>query len=224
MEAEFWHKKWQTGDIGFHTASANPLLVAHFGALKLAPGQTIFVPLCGKTLDIHWLLAQGLHVKGIDLSEIAIRELFAELGLNPVVQQQGELLHYQAAQIDIYVGDIFALQAEQLGQVDAIYDRAALVALPATLRQRYVQHLPALTTHQTKPQTKQHSKPAQQLLICHEYDQEIMAGPPFAITTDLVTALYQDSYHLHLLNRVEIAGGFKGKIPATEAVWHLQAG
>lgn len=211
MEAEFWHKKWQTGDIGFHTASANPLLIAHFSALKLTPGQTIFVPLCGKTLDIHWLLAQGLHVKGIDLSEIAIRELFAELGLSPRVQQLGDLLHYQADKIDIYVGDVFALQAEQLGQVDAIYDRAALVALPASLRRDYTRHLQAI------------SQRAPQLLIAHEYQQELMAGPPFAITPELVTGLYQANYRCELLARVEIAGGFKGKIPADEAVWLLRA-
>ncbi len=211
MEAEFWHKKWQTGDIGFHTASANPLLIAHFSALKLTPGQTIFVPLCGKTLDIHWLLAQGLHVKGIDLSEIAIRELFAELGLSPHVQQLGDLLHYQADKIDIYVGDVFALQAEQLGQVDAIYDRAALVALPASLRCDYALHLQAI------------SQRAPQLLIAHEYQQDLMNGPPFAITADLVADLYQTNYHCELLARVAIEGGFKGKIPADEAVWRLRA-
>lgn len=33
MEADFWHRKWATNDIGFHQGEANPLLVKHFAAL-----------------------------------------------------------------------------------------------------------------------------------------------------------------------------------------------
>ncbi len=210
MEAAFWHKKWQTGEIGFHTASANPLLLQHFAALGLQAGQTIFLPLCGKTLDIHWLLAQGLQVIGAELSEIAISDLFKELGLQPERQQAGELLCYQAANLRVFVGDIFQLQPAQLGPVAAIYDRAALVAIAPEMRTRYAAHLQAL------------SGAAPQLLIAHEYQQDLMTGPPFAILPELVADLYAPAYHLTLLAREEIAGGFKGKIPANEAVWLLR--
>lgn len=209
MDADFWHKKWQTGDIGFHTEQANPLLTQHFAALGLQPGQRVFVPLCGKTRDIHWLLAQGLQVVAAELSEIAIIDLFKDLGLLANRSQSGTLINYQAQALSVFVGDIFQLQASQAGPCDAIYDRAALVALPPDVRSRYAAHLRTLCPK------------ARQLLIAHEYQQELMAGPPFAIAPEIVAELYQDGYDLHLLARVDIAGGFKGKIPASEAVWHL---
>ncbi|MGZ8252407.1 MAG: thiopurine S-methyltransferase, partial [Methylophilaceae bacterium] len=71
MEASFWHNKWQRGEIAFHQSDANPLLVAHFEALNLPKGSRVFLPLCGKTLDIAWLLAGGYRVVGAELSEIA---------------------------------------------------------------------------------------------------------------------------------------------------------
>src|SRR5699024_8207116 len=126
----------------------------HFGDLSLPKGSRLFLPLCGKTLDIHWLLAEGYRVAGAELSSIAVAELFAELGVTPSEMQHGSLSHYQADQIDIFQGDIFELTADLLGPVDAVYDRAALVALPEGLRQQYAQHLVKIT----------HRAP--QLLLC----------------------------------------------------------
>lgn len=88
MEHDFWHNRWQNQQIGFHLPEANPLLVAHFSALNLTPptpqksntltskSPRVFLPLCGKTLDIAWLLAQGYRVVGAELSQIAIDALF----------------------------------------------------------------------------------------------------------------------------------------------------
>ena len=211
MEANFWHERWQSNEIGFHGNQANPLLVANFKRLGLQVGQRVFLPLCGKTLDIHWLLAQGQHVAGAELSEIAIQQLFAELELTPKITSEGQLLRYSSPAIDIFVGDIFDLTPEQLGPVDAIYDRAALVALPTDLRQRYSAHLMALT--QTAPQ----------LLICFEYDQSLIEGPPFSIADAEVAQHYQADYAFKLLSQTEMAGGgLRGKYPAEEKVWLLQ--
>lgn len=209
MEASFWHGKWERGDIGFHTAQANPLLVQHFAALKLPPGSRIFLPLCGKTLDMHWLLERGLRISGIDLSELAVRALFEELGLTPEVRSTGDLLHFQAEGIDLFTGDFFRLSPATLGAVDAVYDRAALVALPDTMRQAYTQHLRALTQE------------APQLLIAYEYDQSAAGGPPFSVQADEVALHYAGRFNLVLLDRQPVEGGLKGKLPATEAVWLL---
>jgi thiopurine S-methyltransferase len=81
VDASFWHDKWQRNQIGFHEPQANPLLLAHFDSLSLRAGSRIFVPLCGKTLDINWLLARGQRVVGAELSEIAVQQLFAGLGV-----------------------------------------------------------------------------------------------------------------------------------------------
>src|SRR5690349_18438288 len=128
MDAGFWHERWETNDIAFHKNEANPLLVRCFAALSLSKGSRVFVPLCGKTLDIHWLLSEGFRVAGAELSKVAIEQLFTELGVEPKVSRDGEVDHYSATNIDVFVGDIFQLSSEVLGPVDAVYDRAALVA------------------------------------------------------------------------------------------------
>lgn len=210
MDASFWHAKWERNEIGFHGSEAHSLLVAHFEALALPPGSRIFLPLCGKTLDIHWLLAQGHRVVGAELSPLAIQQLFAELGVEPTVSRVGTLDRYSIEDLDVYVGDIFDVTAEILGPVDAVYDRAALVALPPAMRPRYTAHLRAIT------------REAPQLLICFEYDQSQHAGPPFSIEGDEVRQHYEGSYHLTRLAQVDVPGGLKGKCPATEGVWLLR--
>jgi thiopurine S-methyltransferase len=210
MHVDFWHQKWQKNEIGFHLPEANPLLRTHIPSLNLNQGSRVFLPLCGKTLDIAWLLAQGYRVVGAELSEIAIQALFKSLGVIPTITQLGEVTHYSALNLDMFVGDIFHLSPEMLGEVDAVYDRAALVALPADMRKAYAAHLIALTCV------------APQLLICFEYDQALHAGPPFSIDVDEVKQHYEVRYDLTLLASVDVVGGLKGKCSATEHVWHLR--
>ncbi len=197
-------------EIGFHLSEANPLLVSHFRAFALAAGSRVFVPLCGKTLDIAWLLANGYQVAGAELSEIAIEQLFDTLGVQPTVTQAGRLKRYSAQDIDIFVGDIFDLTADLLGKVDAIYDRAALVALPQAMRDRYTSHLRAVT------------RLASQLLICFEYDQSLVEGPPFSIGEEEVRRQYGMHYNIQLLAKQDMPDGLKGKYPAKESVWLLK--
>lgn len=210
MEAGFWHQKWQRGEIGFHNSEANPLLTAHIGRLALPQGSRIFLPLCGKTLDIAWLLANGYRVVGAELSELAIVELFNELGVEPEIFSAGKLLRYSATNIDIWVGDIFDVSAENLGPVSAIYDRAALIALPSEMRQQYASHMITITNA------------TPQLLITLEYNQQLMDGPPFSVNADEVRQHYSATYQLTAVESKEVEGGLKGKVASTETVWLLQ--
>lgn len=210
MDTKFWHQKWENNDIAFHESEANPLLVKYFNALSLVEGSRVFLPLCGKTLDIPWLLANGYRVAGAELSKIATEQLFAELGVAPKISGVGEVDHYSAKNIDIFVGDIFDLSGKMLGLVDAIYDRAALIALPEKMRNRYTAHLAEITDK------------APQLLICYEYDQSLMEGPPFSISNEEVNQHYRDSYDLTLIASTNVPGGLKGKCAAKENVWLLK--
>jgi len=186
------------------------LLVAHFEALNLAKDSRVFLPLCGKTLDIAWLLTGGYRVIGAELSEIAIDELFQSLGLQPQINQVGALMHYSAKDIDIYVGDIFELSAQTLGAVDATYDRAAIVALPADTRKQYAAHMMTIT------------QAAPQLVIAYEYDQSLVDGPPFSVSEAELKQHYGASYSLTALETREVEGGMKGKATATETAWLLK--
>lgn len=76
MDPQFWMLKWQNNETGFHEPEANPNLTANIDQLSLAPGSRIFVPLCGKTLDIPWLLSKGYEVVAAELSHLAIIQLF----------------------------------------------------------------------------------------------------------------------------------------------------
>ena len=210
MEASFWHNKWEINQIGFHQEITNPLLIKHLEKLALDKGSRIFIPLCGKTVDIAWLLSEGYQVAGAELSEIAIQQLFEGLGVTPKITKAGALLHYQADNIDMFVGDIFDLSAEMLGPVDAVFDRAALVALPLNMRIRYSKHLVEITD--TAPQ----------LLICFEYDESEMNGPPFCIIASEVEQHYASSYKLSLLEAPNLEGGLKGRVKAIEAIWLLE--
>jgi thiopurine S-methyltransferase, Se/Te detoxification family len=210
MDAQFWHDRWANNEIGFHKSEANPLLVKYFTELALAKGSRVFVPLCGKTLDIPWLLSNDYRVAGAELSPIAIEELFAQLGVEPTITRNGGTDHYRANNIDIFVGDIFAVTRKVLGPVDAIYDRAALVALSQNMRSRYTAHVTEITDH------------APQLLICYEYDQRVTEGPPFSISNEEVHRHYGQRYHLTLLTSADVPGGLKGKCTATEHVWLLR--
>lgn len=210
MDDNFWLQRWETNNIGFHQSEANPLLVNTFKELTLAKGSRVFLPLCGKTLDIAWLLSKGYRVAGAELSELAIEQLFIELGVAPKVFEVGQAKRYSATNIDIFVGNIFYLSNKMLGPVDAIYDRAALVALPKEMRHRYTAHLMEITNK------------SPQLLICFEYDQTLMEGPPFSISNEEINQHYKDSYDLTLILSSDVSGGLKGKYLAKENVWLLR--
>jgi thiopurine S-methyltransferase len=211
MQADFWHEKWAKQQIGFHQSEVNALLESHFSALELNDSARIFVPLCGKSRDIAWLLSQGYRVVAAELSELAIQQLFAELEVEPEVTSIGELTRYSAPDIDVFVGDVFALTADVLGSVDAVFDRAALVALPETMRPAYADLLAQITGA------------APQFVVTFSYDQTQMAGPPFSVTADMIAALYGQKYTLTALQTDVVQGGFKGRIPATETAWLMIA-
>lgn len=209
MEPIFWHNRWQTNQTGWHESTVNPLLIAHFPSLDIPPGKRVFVPLCGKSLDLGWFLSGGYTVAGAELSEPAVTQLFAGLGMEPTKSEVGQHKLFRSKNIDIFVGDLFDLSCETLGPVDAVYDRAALVALPEAMRVQYTAHLKSL------------SALAPQLVIGYEYDQTVVPGPPFSVISEELYRHYGDHYTLTPLARIDVPGGLKGKCPATEHVWWL---
>jgi thiopurine S-methyltransferase len=212
MDETFWLQKWRDAEIGFHQNDANRLLTEHFGALSLPEGSRIFVPLCGKTLDMRWLLAEGYRVVGIDLAETAVEQFFDELGAQPRLTDEGTVRRYRTEQITLFAGDVFALSEERLGPVDAVYDRAALVALPEKRRVEYTAHLMAITAC------------APQLLLTFRYEPDCMEGPPFSIDEEEVHRHYGAAYDVQRAASVEVPGGLKGTCPAREEAWMLRHG
>jgi thiopurine S-methyltransferase len=209
MDKKFWKTKWSKNEIAFHQSKANPLLVKHFKKLSLKKGNRVFLPLCGKTLDIGWLMSKGFHVIGVELVEPAIEQLFNELKIEPQILQSGELKLYTAENIDIFVGDFFKLRGKMIKPVHAVYDRAALVALPEKKRIRYTKHLLSIT------------KKSPQLLITFDYNQDERPGPPFSVNSEEVKRHYGDIYEINLIETINNPLGLKRNLTVTENVWLL---
>ena len=210
MSENFWHQQWESNLIGFHKENVNPLLVSYFNSLAVDKASCIFLPLCGKTLDISWLLANGYRVVGAELSELAVKELFAGLGLEPVITDIDEIRRYTATGVDIFVGDIFSVTRYMVGPIDAAYDRGGLVALPENVRSRYTRHVANITDN------------APQLLIVYEYNQNMMNGPPFSISNEEIDRLYKDSFKTSLLTSEAVTGGLRNVSEIRENVWLLE--
>lgn len=207
MEADFWQQRWATNQIGFHEAEFHPQLIAHWPSLAVAPGARVFVPLCGKSRDMLWLRAQGFEVVGIELAEIAVRAFFAEQGLQPQVSRVGAHEVFSADGFTIFCGDFFALSRETLGEVAAIYDRAALIALPPAMRRDYA----AALTRLVDPGTRM-------LLITVDYDEATISPPPFAVRGEEVSAVYGSDWRVDELGSV--VAQVKGQ-PGQESVFAL---
>ncbi len=210
MKKEFWLDVWDNNEIGFDQKAVNPLLVSHIKSLNLALGDSVFVPLCGKSIDMIWLLKQGYKVVGVELSEDAIEQFFAVLKVKPEIWTDHSFKRYSAYNIEILVGDYFKLTDDIVGPIDAIYDRASLVALPLDMRVEYTRHLMEVCDN------------APQLLITFIYDQTLQEGPPFSISEEEINKHYTKQYHVTQLDSVDVTGGLKGGCKAKEQVWLLQ--
>ncbi|MBS7842168.1 thiopurine S-methyltransferase [Pseudomonas fluorescens] len=195
MEPKFWQERWARNQIGFHLPEVNPYLQRHWPQLALAQGAQVLVPLCGKSLDLMWLASHGLRVLGVELSEQAVKAFFSEQNLVPRITRRGVFSVYQADLIEVWCGDFFALDAEAVADCTALYDRAALIALPPLMRAQYAEHLHQLL------------RPGcQGLLITLDYDQTQKAGPPFAVTDDEVKVLFGSQWTLGVLEEQDILG------------------
>lgn len=188
LTPDFWIERWQKGDIGFHQPEGNDLLVRHWPALGAPPGSTVFVPLCGKSLDMVWLAAQGHRVIGIELSPLAVDDFFREQGVEADTRAQGRFVVRSAGPITIWCGDIFELPAEVTREVAAVYDRAALVAFPRSLQGRYAQKLGELLP-----------AAAPMLLVSLAYPVGQIPGPPFSTPLMNVAELFGDTYDVDVL-------------------------
>ncbi len=220
MEQSFWLERWQSNQLGWHRADVNPLLRAHWPGLALAPLSRVFVPLCGKTLDMGYLASSGHEVLGCELSGIAARAFFAEAGIERRDRQESHFVRHQGGGITILEGDLFNLDSELLAGVAGVLDRGALIALPPETRAHYVTHMKRVLPRN-----------AQTLLISLEYDQSRIGGPPFSVVAAEVHNFYDETHEVELLhseNTEEIPprfteAGLGGQSsPVRQTVWAIR--
>jgi len=177
-----WLERWRKGTTGWHRSDINPQLIENINQLVEARLQKIFVPLCGASLDMKYLIDQGFHVVGVELSSLAIDRFFTENKIEYKVSKVGDFDLYQGKNIDIYCGDFFKLKRDYLDEVSYIYDRAALIALNPDLQKKYVGHLKEILPNGSKI-----------LLLTMFYPENEMEGPPFSVGDDNVEDLFSES-------------------------------
>lgn len=215
MKAEFWHERWSRQEIGFHRKQVHPLLEQFFDRLR-PEHHTIFVPLCGKSIDMLWLADHGLYVVGSELSKLAVSAFFEENKLTQESLNTEPLQGFRSERVLLWQGDYFALSAHHLNGASCFYDRAALVALPADMRIKYVGKLNTLMP-----------KNAEGLLITFDYDQTQMDGPPFAVPPLEVHQLFADEWEITNCSQQDVIkthSGLqaRGLTSLTETCWHLK--
>ena len=186
-----WIKRWEDNVIGWHKADYNQRLITWLPSLKLLAGDTILVPLCGKSLDMIYLINQGYKVIGVELSELAVQAFFKENKLLFNKTKQANFVMYYNESICLYVGNFFDLTANLLTTVNAVYDRASLIALPELKRVKYTHHLINILP-----------KKIVILLLCLYYPQQQKSGPPFAVSSHEVKQLFLPEFTAQLLSSV----------------------
>ena len=200
MEHGFWHERWAQQQIGFHQKETNGWLQKYWPLLGVSEDSQVLVPLCGKSKDMLWLREQGHSVMGIELSDIACRDFFEEMDVE-VTAITGPKYHTRERDgITLHCGDFFKLDAHDVEKVGAVYDRAALIALPHSMRKEYAAHLKRII-----------SSGMRVLLVTLEYDQQ-RESPPFSVSETEVRKLYEPEFTVELMDGAECENGrFEGE-------------
>lgn len=204
MEQAFWLQRWQKGETGFHQDSLNSHLKYYYGdrtaPLEESKALKVFVPLCGKSLDMYWLSQNGYEVLGVECSPIAVVDFFKNHQLEYQRVESGNFTRYIAEgdnegrrRIEILRGDFFDLSPKDLEDVTEIYDRASMIALPEAMRLQYAQMMAQLQCSGMRT-----------LLITLTYPQAEMAGPPFSVTEEEVREFYSKHFKVEKLRAKDI--------------------
>ncbi|MDH3543619.1 MAG: thiopurine S-methyltransferase [Desulfuromonadales bacterium] len=199
MDKNFWHRRWQKNEIGFHMTEPHHFLQQFFPLLQTQPTDSVFVPLCGKSPDLVWLREEGLKVVGIELSRTAIMAFFNENDLPGHWTDEAVLPFCSAEGYKLYCGDFFDLTATEVSGINAYYDRGALVALPPEMRVRYVAHMAALMPPGGRV-----------LLISYSYNQSETKGPPFSVPQQELEILFSESFRVEILSEEDVLRSHQG--------------
>ncbi|HET6527158.1 MAG TPA: hypothetical protein VFG39_00260 [Balneolaceae bacterium] len=217
MEISYWQSRWRKNKTGWHMDEVYPLLPDLWPSLSLKAGARILVPFCGKSVDMQWFIDKYFHVTGVDVSEKALHA-FMERSSNPFTSQhQYGFSVFRSENIELWQGDFQKLPVAGMPSFDAIYDKAALIALPEEMRLKYAQKVLQCSGPET-----------QMMLQTFEYEQDEMTGPPFSVDEQEIRRLYGKQFDLALLRqkqKPELRGKFQRRGLSSyliEKVYHLK--
>jgi thiopurine S-methyltransferase len=193
VDNQHWLDRWNENRIGFHEASVNRHLQQWFPRFAPTKGAGVFLPLCGKALDIGWIAQQGYEVIGVELSQLAIEAFFEENELSFERSESDGFSVYRSPGIRLLQGDFFDLRDHHLQGCELVYDRAALIAMGLHQRPGYCKHMLSILPPRCN-----------MLLITLQYDPAEMQGPPFSVSTDEVRHSFGDAFQVEILHNRDI--------------------
>lgn len=188
-----WLSFWTGRTPGFHEGRVNSYLQQFLPRFNLQSGDTVFMPLCGKAVDILWLTQQGLNVIGVELSGFAIDSFFRESDLDVKISDSKNFVVYQAPNITLYQGDFMDIHKTHLQSCKLVYDRAAIVSIETFNRLFYTRKMSEIIPLNCP-----------MLVVTLEYDQTVMQGPPFSVPFSEISELYKTQYQTELLQSNQI--------------------
>jgi thiopurine S-methyltransferase len=197
MQKSFWESRWRKNHIGFHAPEPEADLAGFWGELSPEAGETVAVPLCGKSTDLVWLAGRHKRVFGIEFVEQACRDFFREQGEGIEVREEkfARGLTLSAEGITLCCADYMKLRPADVPDAALVYDRAALVALPPEIRGPYAEQ-----TFRLFPRLRG------MLVISFEYDETKMSGPPFSVRGDEIRNLYGSRFSIRRVSSTELIG------------------
>ena len=193
---EYWLKRWEDNQIGWHKDTVNRFLIKY--ADELTQGRSslrVFVPLCGKSLDLLWLADQGHNVVGVELAKQAVEDFFQENKLTfklekvKIVAATDPIDVYKCVekQITIFCCDLFALTVDAVGgEFDAIWDRGSLVVMQPAVGnggKKYTKHMRSLL-----------AADGRYMLESHHYELDRGNKPPASISEELRKEIYGEDF------------------------------
>ena len=191
-----WFDRWKDNRIGFHQNEISPYLLKY--AHKLNKNNTVFVPLCGKSLDMLYLSDNFANVIGVELVKDACDAFVKENNLKATIKEKECFVDYKITNknkenIELLCGDIFDIKPKHIKQSIDIFDRASLVALDKEDRAKYAILMIELMSVGSK-----------MLLVSLEYKQSERNAPPYSVDEQEIQELYANSCKIEMLERVDI--------------------
>ncbi len=169
----------------------------------------VLVPLCGMSEDMAHLAGAGAQVWGVDVAEQPLRTFLHHRGLQPEEVRHEGCVVLNADPFRLVVGDMLDQRLPLPGGFRAIWDRAALIALPPPLQQAYAERL--LDVLQPGGRV---------LLVSLEYDAAETSGPPFPVPRQRILELFHRAESVQPLHRQPLSHhGADEPLPELESAW-----
>lgn len=190
MELSYWLSRWNKGHTGFHMEKGYPGLTIYWPSLPIPSNPIVLIPLAGKSADIKWIADRAQKVICSEISTIAIEQFFENYEMEYSKTRFVSFEIYRSQNIEFWCGDFMKLPPDRIGDIDLIYDKASIVALPEKMRIPYSIKLISLTTDKTK-------------ILMHllNYDGSEMSGPPFSVDQTEIKRLFSKKFDIHLLQK-----------------------